>query len=83
MQSTSNMPALSRNITRKVSALALVAILILSSLVSRASADAGDLDTSFDLDGIVITSIGDTSYATAVAIQADGKTLVEGYEYSG
>jgi uncharacterized delta-60 repeat protein len=44
----------------------------------------GSLDTSFDGDGKVITAIGsgnDSDYATAVAIQGDGKILVAGFGY--
>jgi uncharacterized delta-60 repeat protein len=41
----------------------------------RYNAD-GSLDTSFDLDGIVTTDIGDEAYS--VAVQSDGKILVAG-----
>ncbi len=53
---------------------------LLASLSSPVSAAPGDLDSSFDGDGKVITSIGDvTAKAYAVAIQPDGKTVVAGY----
>lgn len=38
----------------------------------------GTLDTSFDADGIVITSPGSLSEASAVAVQPDGKIVVAG-----
>lgn len=44
----------------------------------------GSLDTGFDGDGKVTTSIGSSSsLATSVAIQSDGKILVGGYFYNG
>jgi len=39
----------------------------------------GDPDTTFDVDGITSTSIGAFDFATAVAIQPDGKIVVAGY----
>jgi uncharacterized delta-60 repeat protein len=42
----------------------------------------GSLDTSFDLDGKVITSIGGISdVGTSIALQADGRILVGGAAY--
>jgi len=38
----------------------------------------GSLDTSFDSDGKVITDLGDSAQANAVALQADGKIVVAG-----
>ncbi len=52
--------------------------------ISSAASAPGDLDTTFDRDGIVITQAGDpacafqTSDATAMAIQTDGKIVVAG-----
>ncbi|MBI5777996.1 MAG: hypothetical protein HZA49_00880, partial [Planctomycetes bacterium] len=43
----------------------------------------GALDTTFDTDGIVTTTIGILSYARAIAVQADGKIVVAGYAYNG
>lgn len=44
----------------------------------------GDLDDSFDSDGIVTTPIGNSSNrAHALAIQNDGKIVVTGYYYNG
>jgi uncharacterized delta-60 repeat protein len=44
----------------------------------------GSLDTSFDTDGKVTTSIGGIEdLATAVAIQSDGKIIAAGYSYNG
>ena len=39
----------------------------------------GSLDTSFDMDGIVITDFGGDDVAQALAIQSDGKIVVAGY----
>ena len=40
----------------------------------------GSLDTSFDIDGRVSTSLGNgRSYATSMALQGDGKLIVGGY----
>lgn len=44
----------------------------------------GTLDASFGTNGVMITPIGDaSSYALAVALQADGKYVVAGGAYSG
>ena len=44
----------------------------------------GDLDTSFDTDGIVTTDLGATDeLAKGVVIQADGKIVVAGYTDNG
>lgn len=40
----------------------------------------GSLDTTFAMDGIVTTKISDDSVAQAVAIQADGKIVVAGFD---
>ena len=42
----------------------------------------GSLDSTFDTDGIVTTSIGTNSFAKDIAIQADGKILVAGAQTS-
>ena len=48
----------------------------------RYNAD-GSLDTSFDSDGKVTTSIGTSDFASAVAIQPDGKIVAAGNSYNG
>jgi len=45
---------------------------------STALAAGGDLDSAFGLDGMVTTAFPGGSYATAVAIQADGKIVAVG-----
>ena len=51
--------------------------------VMRYNAD-GSLDTSFDGDGKVTTSIGSADdYGQSVAIQSDGKIVVAGYSSNG
>jgi uncharacterized delta-60 repeat protein len=60
-------------------AVAVIAMLVLSSLVGTASADAGDLDTSFGSGGKVTTVWNDYSSAYGVAIQPDGRVVAAGY----
>jgi uncharacterized delta-60 repeat protein len=55
----------------------------LSALPIVAGAAAGDLDTTFDGDGMVTTTVGSSSYATAVKIQSDGKIVVAGVSDNG
>ena len=44
----------------------------------------GSLDNTFGTNGIVITSVGDSSdYATSIAIQSDGKIIAAGSSYNG
>jgi uncharacterized delta-60 repeat protein len=46
----------------------------------RYNAD-GTLDSTFDVDGIVVTDLGGTDIAHAVSIQQDGKILVAGSSF--
>ncbi len=50
--------------------------------IVRLNAD-GTLDTTFDGDGKVTTSIGDFDIAHAVAVQPDGKIIAAGYTSNG
>ena len=50
--------------------------------VARYNTD-GSLDSSFDSDGKVTTTIGASDYANSVAIQSDGKIVVAGTSASG
>ena len=44
----------------------------------------GSLDNTFGTNGIVITSVGDSSdYARSIAIQSDSKIIAAGYSYNG
>ncbi len=43
----------------------------------------GDLDATFGVGGIVMTSISGTDTATCMALQSDGKIVVGGYSTSG
>ncbi|MCB1042148.1 MAG: hypothetical protein KDC35_04385 [Acidobacteria bacterium] len=55
-----------------------IASILLSSLCLAGN---GDLDVTFDTDGKVTTDFaGNTDNASAVAIQADGKIVVAGYD---
>jgi uncharacterized delta-60 repeat protein len=68
--------------TQKKMSLWLSALIIASSLflIPSASAAVGDLDTSFDTDGKVTTTIGPlTTVTSSTAIQSDGKIVVAGY----
>ena len=68
--------------TKSVSIFA--ATLVITSLyVSDASAAAGDLDTTFGLNGKVTTLVGSESSATSMALQSDGKIVVAGDSYNG
>jgi uncharacterized delta-60 repeat protein len=54
------------------------------SFIPSASAAVGDLDTSFDTDGIVTTAIGaGGDEAKSVALQGDGKIVVSGHTVNG
>ena len=67
--------------SQKKVALLLSIFIVTSSLSSTPSARAavGDLDLSFNTDGVVNTVIGSTyDYADSVAIQSDGKIVVAG-----
>ena len=55
----------------------LAAVLLLVNPVA-ASASAGDLDSSFDDDGVVTTQIGSSSFSNAVAIQPDQRIVTAG-----
>jgi uncharacterized delta-60 repeat protein len=44
----------------------------------NAAANPGDLDTTFDTDGKVLTMIGNSSRGDDMAVQADGKIVVVG-----
>lgn len=56
---------------------ALVLGLLLLPLTVIA-AEPGDLDSTFDADGVVITDLGAEESATAVALQGDGKIVAAG-----
>jgi uncharacterized delta-60 repeat protein len=54
----------------------------LSIALARFNSD-GSLDTTFDSDGKVITSVGVESYAVDLALQSDGKILAAGSGKNG
>lgn len=56
----------------------LASFLLLLSIVTSAHAAPGDLDTTFSGDGKIVESALASSFANAVAIQADGKIVVAG-----
>jgi uncharacterized delta-60 repeat protein len=57
---------------------ALVSFLIVLGVVSAAQAAPGDLDTGFSGDGKIVETGLPSTFANAVAIQADGKIVVVG-----
>ena len=66
---------------KKIFAIRTIAICILLLLFHPSGwSTPGDLDLSFDFDGIVVTDLqnGTTDTAEAVAVQPDGKILVAG-----
>lgn len=68
-----------KQLTRKTSLLATVISLLTITVVLAAS---GDLDTTFDGDGLVTTDLGRSDIAQGIAIQpADGKIIAVGYSY--
>lgn len=59
--------------------MAMVALLVSSTSIITAQAASGDLDPSFDADGIVTTDVSNNvDIANAVAIQSDGRIVVAG-----
>ena len=60
--------------------IAPLALLLAVAIVPLAVGDAGDLDSSFDGDGMVITDFGKNEYAHGMAIQRDGKIVVVGHD---
>jgi uncharacterized delta-60 repeat protein len=69
---------------RKYFVTLFVFCLCLFNSQSSAWAADGDLDTSFDTDGIQTTAIGPrSSEANSVVVQNDGKIVVVGYSQNG
>lgn len=58
--------------------IAIVITAISLTTASPAAAAPGDLDPSFEDDGIVYTTFGRSAFATAVALQSDLKIVVAG-----
>ena len=56
----------------------LASVVVALGLASTVHALPGDLDTSFSTDGKVITGLPINAFASAVAIQADGKIVIAG-----
>ena len=59
----------------------ICAVSLLTS-AAPAAAIAGELDTSFGSGGKVFTAIGPDSFATAVAVQPDGRLIAAGWSLS-
>jgi uncharacterized delta-60 repeat protein len=62
-------------ITRSLGFL-LAATLVATISLNRVQAAAGDLDTSFGTDGLVIIDLGGNELAQSVAVQRDGRIVV-------
>lgn len=74
--------SLQRNRIASILATVLALNLILFALITRAA--PGDLDTSFDSDGLVTTPIGSGhDYGYGVVLQSDGKIVVAGHGHNG
>ena len=58
--------------------IVLIPIVLVAVIVATVLAAEGDLDTTFDGDGIVTTAFVDSALAYDVVIQADGKIVVAG-----
>jgi len=67
----------------RVAAAALVCMLIVLAEAGPAVAAPGDLDPSFGAGGTVTTSFAGGGFASAVAIQGDGKIVVAGSAAGG
>ncbi|HEX8088500.1 MAG TPA: delta-60 repeat domain-containing protein, partial [Blastocatellia bacterium] len=77
----------SYDITRRMQfalAVSIVTALTLSLMPMRVLAADGDLDTSFGVNGKVVTDFfGGIDQITSVVLQPDGKIVVAGYATSG
>ena len=72
------------NLDLKKIILAFILTISLSNLQSPVWAADGDLDTTFDTDGIQTTSIGSVQdIAYSVVMQSDGKIVAAGYSHNG
>jgi uncharacterized delta-60 repeat protein len=73
------------NTHRSISTLMLFSLVLLLALVATAYAqDAGDFDTSFDVDGKVLIDFGDVGdFGYAAVVQSDGKTVIAGKSFNG
>src|SRR6516225_4144532 len=60
---------------KKFARLALTLLIILPTLSNAAD---GDLDTTFGSGGMVITNFGGYDFASALALQSDGKIVAAG-----
>ena len=60
----------------------LIAIFIYG-LTTGAAQSAGDLDSSFGTNGIVLSDFGIETYFIVTAIQNDGKIIAAGYTFNG
>ncbi|MBI5934516.1 MAG: hypothetical protein HY867_12480 [Chloroflexi bacterium] len=58
----------------------ILAVIVILLTTTGALADAGELDTTFDGDGKVITDLGGTEAIFDIAIQPDGKIVAAGYK---
>jgi uncharacterized delta-60 repeat protein len=69
----------------KVRLLGVAAAVLALVFATGLSAAAGDLDTTFDGDGIVLTDLagGSNDAANSVAVQTDGKVVVAGEVVAG
>lgn len=64
---------------RRVALVVIGAVTLSAVLPGLASAAPGDLDTTFDGDGVALTAFASRAETSGVAIQADGKIVAVGY----
>ena len=68
-----------RSLGRRAASMLVLLALVLAASVGMALAAAGDLDTSFGMNGKLTFGFGGLDYAYAVALQPDGKIVVAGF----
>ena len=67
-----------RTPTTGMNLMKLASLILFLGVVTAAHAAPGDLDTTFSGDGKIVETAQASSFANAVAIQADGKIVVAG-----
>src|SRR5688500_9119596 len=75
------MSPMSRIVHRhRISKFVCLAIVVMAAFVplARLLATAGDLDLSFGIGGVATATSNPSAYASAVAVQADGKIVAAG-----
>ncbi|MFI8963933.1 calcium-binding protein [Streptomyces sp. NPDC053493] len=66
----------------RASATGFASLALVLGLPAVATAAPGDLDTTFDGDGKVVTDVGGFSSVSGMAVQPDGKIVTAGYGFT-